>query len=136
MLLSCTAESVLIPTSPAFPSTRTSFRVLHPKLQVDNTDYGYRYYGVRPLDGDDTYVRAYHYVMPFTQLRPSSGRPHMVDGHAWVPVDDHTVMVWNFGYSFEEEPLNPDESYERGSGNNFGTDVIIENGFRLHSQQG
>ena len=119
-----------IPLNSAFVQGRA------PKLQVDNTDYGYRYYGVRPMEDDGTYVRAYHYVMPFTQLRPSTGAPHMVDGHFWVPMDDHNVMVWNFGYTFGEEPLSPGEGYERGSGNNFGTDVIIENGFRSVRNKG
>src|SRR5438477_146927 len=41
-----------------------------PTLEVDTTDYGYRYFGVRMLGDDQQYVRGYHYVMPFTQLRP------------------------------------------------------------------
>ena len=39
-------------------------------LEVDLTDYGYRYAGVRKLPEGGQYVRAYHYIMPFTQLRP------------------------------------------------------------------
>src|SRR5579884_1402863 len=39
-----------------------------PSLEVDFTDYGYRYYGIRPLSGEKVYVRGYHFVMPFTQL--------------------------------------------------------------------
>src|SRR5215203_1074471 len=40
-------------------------------LEVDVADYGYMYAGVRPLGDDQIYVRTYHYVMPFTQIRPS-----------------------------------------------------------------
>ena len=97
---------------------------------MDITDYGYRYYGVRPLDDEGNYVRAYHYVMPFTQIRPNGTQKPLVDGHFWVPMDDYNVMVYNWGYSWGEDPLLPEESTHRGSGNNFGTDVDVENGFR------
>src|SRR5438105_10057766 len=42
-----------------------------PKLEVDLTDYGYRYFGIRELPEGGVYVRGYHYIMPFTQLRPA-----------------------------------------------------------------
>lgn len=101
-----------------------------PDVEVDITDYGYRYYGVRPLGEEGNYVRAYHYVMPFTQLRPSGSQKPLVDGHFWVPMDDHNVMVYNWGYSWGEAPLLPEESTRRGSGNNFGSDIDVDNGFR------
>ena len=42
-----------------------------PDLEVETTDYGFRYFGIRPIGEDKTFVRGYHYVMPFTQLRPA-----------------------------------------------------------------
>ena len=101
-----------------------------PKVEVDETDYGYRYYGVRPLGDQGNYVRAYHYVMPFTQLRPYGNAKPVVNGHFWVPMDDHNVMVYNWAYSYGEEPLSSEESINRGSGNNFHSDIDISNGFR------
>jgi phthalate 4,5-dioxygenase oxygenase subunit len=101
-----------------------------PKLEVDETDYGYRYYGVRPFGDEGNYVRAYHYVMPFTQLRPNGNDKPIVNGHFWVPMDDHNVMVYNWGYTWGEDPLLPEESNARGSGNNLYTDVDVANGFR------
>ena len=101
-----------------------------PSLEVDMTDYGYRYYGIRPLGDEGNYVRAYHFVMPFTQIRPGGSQKPLVDGHFWIPMDDHNVMVYNWGYSWGEDPLLPEESTNRGSGNNFGTDIDIEHGFR------
>jgi phenylpropionate dioxygenase-like ring-hydroxylating dioxygenase large terminal subunit len=76
-----------------------------PVLELDITDYGYRYAGVRTLDESDQFVRAYHFVMPFTQLRPgqniNAGRPRdVVSGHHWVPMDDDNCMVWNWHYSY------------------------------------
>ena len=101
-----------------------------PSLEVDVTDYGYRYYGIRPLGDAGNYVRAYHFVMPFTQIRPGGSQKPFVDGHFWIPMDDHNVMVYNWGYTWGEDPLLPEESTNRGSGNNFGTDIDIKNGFR------
>lgn len=107
-----------------------------PKVEVDETDYGYRYYGVRPLGDQGNYVRAYHFVMPFTQLRPNGNAKPVVNGHFWVPIDDHNVMVYNWGYSYGEEPLSPEESINRGSGNNFHTDIDISDGFRSVRNKG
>ena len=107
-----------------------------PDLEVDITDYGYRYYGIRPLGDEGNYVRAYHYVMPFTQIRPGGSPKPLVDGHFWVPMDDHNVMVYNWGYSWGEDPLLPEESTHRGSGNNFGADIDVENGFRSVRNRG
>src|SRR5690606_34440455 len=52
------------------PSSSAFVRGSAPLLEVDVTDYGYRYSGIRMLDEADQYVRGYHFVMPFTQIRP------------------------------------------------------------------
>jgi phenylpropionate dioxygenase-like ring-hydroxylating dioxygenase large terminal subunit len=94
-----------------------------PTLEVDVTDYGYRYTGIRQLGTDEQYVRGYHFVMPFTQLRPSQiGRGgdadrHVVSGHFWVPIDDGNTMVWNWHYSFGPEGLTEEERSMDSSGN-------------------
>ena len=41
-----------------------------PLIELDETEYGYRYFGVRQLGEGRRYVRGYHFIMPFTQLRP------------------------------------------------------------------
>ena len=99
-----------------------------PSLEVDFTDYGYRYYGIRPL-GDRLYVRGYHFVMPFTQLRPPGFDKQEVHGHYWVPMDDENCMVWNFYHSYGDEPIGEREMSDR-SGNAYGTHVDVANGFR------
>ncbi len=94
-----------------------------PTLEVDVTDYGYRYTGIRPLGEKEQYVRGYHFTMPFTQHRPSqigrAGAPDRthVDGHHGVPIDDNNVMVWNWSYSFGNEPLTEKERTMEGSAN-------------------
>lgn len=111
-----------------------------PTLDVDGTDYGYRYAGVRPLEGGATYVRTYHYVMPFTQIRPQQfrlpGEPvrTKIAGHFWVPIDDENCMVWNWVYSFGEAPLTEEDRLERGSGN--GPDHVDQNTFRSFRHKG
>jgi phthalate 4,5-dioxygenase len=73
-----------------------------PRLEVLNTDYGYMYAGIRHLPEDKrNFVRVYHYVMPFYQLR-AAGAPNEVgntNGHMWVPIDDVTCWAWNFHFS-------------------------------------
>jgi len=106
-----------------------------PTLEVDLTEYGYRYAGVRKMPEGGKYVRAYHYVMPFTQLRPASlfGQGLPVEprdagpGHFWVPMDDHTSMVWNFMYSLDA-PFTDADRREYGNGN--GPDHVDQQTFR------
>ena len=87
-------------------------------LEVDETDYGFRYVGIRNLGEKGNYVRGYQYVMPFHQLRPRQagyqgqpGKPH-VAGHMWVPIDDENCMIYNFIYSFGNEPITEDQWLE------------------------
>jgi phthalate 4,5-dioxygenase oxygenase subunit len=100
-----------------------------PSLEVDFTDYGYRYYGIRPLGADKLYVRGYHFVMPFTQLRPPGPDKEQVHGHYWVPMDDENCMVWNFYHSYGDEPIGEREMSST-SGNAYGSHVDTQNGFR------
>jgi phenylpropionate dioxygenase-like ring-hydroxylating dioxygenase large terminal subunit len=85
-------------------------RAISAKLDVDVTDYGYLYASNRSLGDEGTYVRTYHYVMPFTQIRAAQvegpdGLEKRIHGHMWVPTDDENCMAWNWFYSFGEEPL-------------------------------
>jgi len=112
--------------SPASPFARGAA----PVLEVEYTDYGYRYFGVRALDEDKTYIRGYHFVMPFTQLRPPGTGRDEVHGHHWVPIDDEHVMVYNWYYSFGEDPIPDEERSQSDTGNAFGSDIDIASGFR------
>jgi phthalate 4,5-dioxygenase oxygenase subunit len=90
-----------------------------PHLELDITEYGYRYAGVRPLGEEGKHIRAYHFVLPFHQLRPTTteqGHP-AVAGHIWVPMDDHHCMIYNWHYTLSEEPLTEDDRLERRLGN-------------------
>jgi nitrite reductase/ring-hydroxylating ferredoxin subunit len=82
-----------------------------PRLEVLNTSYGYMYASIRPLPEDkQNFVRIYHFVMPFYQLR-AGGSPKTVgniDGHIWVPIDDVTCMTYNF-HCTKTEPITYDQ---------------------------
>ena len=94
-----------------------------PVLEVDETDYGYRYAAVRQLGDSEQYVRSYHFVMPFTQIRPSqigrdgSTNRTVVSGHHWVPIDDDNCMVWNWHYSFGDDAIEGEERSMDTAGN-------------------
>jgi phenylpropionate dioxygenase-like ring-hydroxylating dioxygenase large terminal subunit len=100
-----------------------------PTIELDFTDYGYRYAGIRPLGEQGNYVRGYHFVMPWTQIRPHQAKTKVspsgerlpvwkttLSGHFWVPMDDENCMVWNWHYSFGDEPLEDEERYNEAAG--------------------
>ena len=104
------------------------------KLDVDPTDYGYRYTNSRALPGRGrTFVRGYCFVMPHVQIRANqlkndgSWYKFMIAGHHWVPIDDETTMVWNWSYTLDE-PLTQDEKDEVFVGN--GPNAVDQKTFR------
>jgi hypothetical protein len=101
-------------------------------------DYGYRYFGVRSLGDEGVHIRAYHFVLPFHQVRPSSFSQGQtgVAGHMWVPIDDGNCMVWNWYYSLPDEaPLAEEDRLLRSSGNG-PDDVDCTNAFRSRRNRG
>ncbi len=78
-----------------------------PRLDVEPTDYGYCYVSHRNLGNGDFYIRLYHYVMPFQQMRGGIHKfdgkrkeTPVIDGHIWAPIDDYQTNVynWHTGY--------------------------------------
>ncbi len=97
-------------------------------VEVVPTAYGFTYGGIRRLPDAAQFVRGYHWIMPWTQLRGYSldvEKPE-VDGHMWVPIDDENTMVWNFRYTYGMAPLTDDERALVGTGNQFGVDIDRE----------
>jgi len=80
-----------------------------PRLEVQVTDYGFRYASIRDAGQLGNYVRIYQFVMPFHQLRASrftlsgtEGHEHTVptiNGHMWVPMDDENTMIFNWMFA-------------------------------------
>jgi phthalate 4,5-dioxygenase oxygenase subunit len=109
-----------------------------PRLEVERTDYGYHYVSTRDAGADGSYVRLYHYVMPFQQMRGGRhglmGRNDVpkLDGHLWVPIDDEQTNVYNWGYSADPDVAISDElaeAFEHHSGR--GKDDLIPGTFQL-----
>jgi phthalate 4,5-dioxygenase oxygenase subunit len=105
-----------------------------PKLVVDITDYGFQYAGIRPLGNSEMHIRTYQFVMPFHQIRPSQSESgaSMIAGHSWVPMDDETTMVFNWGYC-PDAPLTETDRLERGLGN--GPMHVDQKTFRSHANR-
>src|SRR5438309_10961218 len=114
----------LDPSGLANPRVRSTA----PRLEVLNTDYGYMYASIRHLPEDkQNFVRVYHYVMPFYQLR-AGGAPNTVgntDGHMWVPIDDTHCWAWNFHFSIDKPQAYQDwQRYEHIMGRGLAEDYL------------
>lgn len=89
-----------------------------PRLEVERTDYGFRYAGIRDVGDEGNYVRMYQFIMPFHQFRSGQhtgvrggGRAAVPRnmGHMWVPIDDENTCVYNWMHAVDEEkPLTPE----------------------------
>jgi phthalate 4,5-dioxygenase len=93
------------------------FEATVPRLDLERTDYGFSYSGVRTLP-DHQWVRVYHFVMPTIQMRGTiqgsdlqEGYIPRIDGHLWIPIDDENTWVFNFMYSYDPAtPLSHEEA--------------------------
>jgi phenylpropionate dioxygenase-like ring-hydroxylating dioxygenase large terminal subunit len=111
----------------------------HPELEVELTDYGFRYVGIRHISEDQSYIRGYQFIMPVQKLQGNFldfyGReqnPLTIYGHLWVPKDDRTTDVYNFNYAVDDRAEVTDEWYaknERSAGR--GPEAYVPGTFRM-----
>jgi phenylpropionate dioxygenase-like ring-hydroxylating dioxygenase large terminal subunit len=105
----------------------TLTRAAAPRLEVERTDYGFRYAGLRDLGAEGTYARVYQFVMPFHQFRPDAplrrgagpSPTPITRGHMWVPIDDENTWVFNWMLASDEDrPLTREliEEHEASAG--------------------
>jgi len=88
-----------------------------PTLDVEITDYGFMYTGIRNVSEDQSYVRLYQFLMPNQQMRANlvdaEGRPAKrpsLDGHIWVPMDDENTMLYTMKYGASADyPITDEE---------------------------
>ncbi|MDQ3529074.1 MAG: Rieske 2Fe-2S domain-containing protein [Actinomycetota bacterium] len=114
---------------------------VHPTLEVERTDYGFRYAGIRNVAHDRQYVRAYQFFAPNMQMRArvidENGDPRSIPtlrGHIWVPIDDEWTMVYNWVCSTDPNAPMSDEAWarhEKSAGR--GPDDFIPGTYRLKS---
>jgi len=114
-----------------------------PRIDVERTDYGYNYVSQRDMGDEGLYVRVYHYVMPAQQMRANTmgwfgGRNEVprLDGHIWMPIDDHTTHVynWNCAYNSTIEMTDAWKA-KREADMGRGVDDVIPGTFRLKKNQ-
>ena len=134
-----TSHSSFLHNNDLSDDSRLRSRSTAPIVEVERTSYGYTYSSQRVLSAEEgKYVRTYHYVMPFHQLRGGQTRPSggyfmpKSSGHCWVPVDDENTMVFNWTYTWGDEPLSEPLRALRGSGNEMHVDIDPSNGFRSY----
>lgn len=132
-----TSHSSFLHNNDLSDKTLLRSRSTAPVLEVEQTNYGYTYSSTRPLNKEEgNYVRTYHYVMPFHQIRAQQvGRSgeHVQprsSGHCWVPVDDENTLVFNWTYTWSGEPLSEEDRALRGTGNELYVDIDVDNDFR------
>jgi phthalate 4,5-dioxygenase oxygenase subunit len=110
-----------------------------PRLEVYRTSYGYTYAGIRSIE-QQSYVRAYHYVMPAQQMRgrvtsrnsTSIDAHPTINGHIWVPIDDVSCWVYNWMYSYDPGiPLSREYAIAHETMYGRGPDDLISGTFRL-----
>ncbi|GAC1315099.1 MAG: Rieske 2Fe-2S domain-containing protein [Chloroflexota bacterium] len=118
--------------------TNPRARSTAPRLEVLNTDYGYMYASLRHLPEDkQNFVRIYHYVMPFYQLRAGGPADAVgnTDGHMWVPIDDTSTYVFNFHFSIDG-PMSQEQWEDLEHAYGRGPQDFIPGSFKLKVNMG
>jgi phenylpropionate dioxygenase-like ring-hydroxylating dioxygenase large terminal subunit len=78
-----------------------------PRLELQPTNYGFRYAAIRQADEDKLYVRITPHIMPCSSYPPGSkGQQRIWD--CWVPRDDESCWAWDVSYH-ETRPITPTE---------------------------
>ena len=67
-----------------------------PDLKVTETPWGTSYGAYRPADGGGIYWRTANFLFPCWTQQPQGDFATNVHARAWVPLDDHHLMFWNF----------------------------------------
>ncbi len=75
----------------------------HPRFETLDTEAGTLVTARRNAEADSYYWRVNHYLLPFYTLFPPSGKDPAASGHAWVPIDDDSTIVFHWTY----HPVRP-----------------------------
>jgi phthalate 4,5-dioxygenase oxygenase subunit len=104
-------------------------------LDIETTDFGFTYAGIRAHDDFD-WIRVYHWIMPSFHMRGSvdglfqkPGQIPTMNGHIWVPIDDYKSWVFSFTYSADpSRPISQEHVQHHetrlGRGDNMGPGYI------------
>lgn len=112
----------------------------HPSLEVEPTDYGFRYASLRRIGDGKIYLRVYQFLMPAQKLQgnfiswssTARRKAPFEYGHFWVPIDDLNTATYNITYSPERDiPMPPEVFMEHEVAGGRGPDDLIPGTFRL-----
>ncbi len=108
-----TSELTDLPRNPYHGKDR------HPVFEVEESDCGLLIAARRNAGPDEYYWRVTQFLLPFYtmippvgQERDSSTAPY--DGHAWVPIDDHTTWTWSFSANPHREYNDKEYAFRGG----------------------
>jgi phenylpropionate dioxygenase-like ring-hydroxylating dioxygenase large terminal subunit len=103
-----TAHSSFVHNNRLGDDSETRNRDRAPTIEIERSDYGYWYASIRKFDSKRRYVRVNHFIMPNAQIRGAfttqTGERADVpklDGHIWVPIDDHSTHVYNWTCGYD-----------------------------------
>ena len=89
---------------PGYPSNAMSWKFWRhdraPRLEVDDTWYGYRYAGIRTTPNGNTHVRITAYVVPYTTMVASV--PWSQRQGLFIPMDDERTARYSFATKVPE----------------------------------
>ena len=89
---------------PGYPSNAMSWKFWRhdraPRLEVDDTWYGYRYAGIRTTPNGNTHVRITAYVVPYTTMVASI--PWNQRQGLFIPMDDERTARYSFATKVPE----------------------------------
>lgn len=88
----------------------------HPKFEVVESPGGLLIGARREGEIDSYYWRITQFILPWFTLIPPFG-DHAMGGHAWVPIDDESCLVWSINFHPHRNlTQNEIEGIESGSG--------------------
>jgi phthalate 4,5-dioxygenase oxygenase subunit len=75
-----------------------------PRLEVQDTWYGYRYAGIRATPNGNTHVRITEYCLPYSTVVASN--PYTTRQGMFIPIDDNNCWRYNFTTQLDPNPNN------------------------------
>jgi phthalate 4,5-dioxygenase len=94
--------------APGYPANALSWKFWRhdraPRLEVDDTWYGYRYAGIRTTPNGHTHVRVTAYAIPYSTM--VAGIPFTSGNGMFVPIDDENCWRYNITTQPRLNPRN------------------------------
>ena len=112
-------HGVLDPAERQAPGRKYLYGDLAPRLEVQETDYGFAYGAQRDAEEDSYYWRFTPFMLPFFTVIPGFAPPKesqqpqdlTYSGHGWVPLDDENCWMvtysWNYSRALSEGEGHP-----------------------------